>query len=96
MSDNNNLPKQQTAVDWLEEALAENLKQIIVNSDSALMESLFSKAKAIQREQHKTSYKKGAIFNAYSYHLLNGRGKWGNLPQAFNEYYNETYGGSNE
>ena len=44
-----------------------------------------------EREQHKTSYKKGAIFNAYSYHLLNGRGKWGNLPQAFNEYYSETY-----
>ena len=75
--------KKLTAVDWLEEALAENLKQIIVNSDSALMESLFAKAKAMQKEQIKIAYDDG---------YKNGGDDWGEGSDKTSEqYYTETY-----
>ena len=41
----------QTAVEWLEEKLKENLKHIVLNGDYVLMESIFLQAKAMEREQ---------------------------------------------
>jgi hypothetical protein len=43
--------EKQTAVEWLEEELADNLKVIILNNDYTLMEKLFAKAKAMEKEQ---------------------------------------------
>ena len=76
--DNNTL----TAVDWLEEALAENLKQIIVNSDSALMESLFAKAKAMQKEQMKDAVLSQCTTNEGLRKIFENQ---------FEQYYSETY-----
>lgn len=89
--------KKQTAVEWLEEALAENLKQIIVKSDTALMESLFAKAKAMQNKQHETSFKAGFKYRSYIHDsIYGGADKWEGVPKNFDDYYNETYGGNNE
>ena len=43
--------KQLGAVEWLEEELKLNLKKIIIEGDSELIESLFEQAKEIEREQ---------------------------------------------
>lgn len=76
--------KTQTAVQWFVEQLPLRMKNY--------MGKEIEQALQMERGQHKTSYKKGAIFNAYTSHFLNGGdGKWDNLPQAFNEYYSETY-----
>jgi len=40
-----------TAVEWLEEELKSNLKKVILEGDSELMESLFKQAKEIEQEQ---------------------------------------------
>ena len=41
----------QTAVEWLEEELKANLKKVILEGDSELMESLFEQAKEMEKEQ---------------------------------------------
>ena len=51
----------QTAVEWLEEKLKENLKHIVLNGDYVLMESIFLQAKAMEREQIEQAYKKGCM-----------------------------------
>ena len=43
----------QTAVEWLENELADNLKTIVLKQDYKLMEYLFLKAKEMEREQLK-------------------------------------------
>lgn len=84
--------KKQTAVDWLEEVLAENLKQIIVNSDSALIESLFAKAKVMQNKQHEISFSKGFRYRSYIHDsIYGGADKWDEVPKNFDDYYKETY-----
>ena len=40
-----------TAVDWLEEELAKNLKTIVVNQDYKLMEHLFDEARKREKQQ---------------------------------------------
>ena len=45
------MEKKQTAVEWLEEELKLNLKKIILEGDSELIESLFEQAKEMEREQ---------------------------------------------
>ena len=40
-----------TAVEWLEEELKANLKKVILEGDSELMESLFEQAKEMEKEQ---------------------------------------------
>lgn len=40
-----------TAVEWLEEELKANLKKVILEGDSELMESLFKQAKEMEKEQ---------------------------------------------
>ena len=42
-----------TAVEWLEEELKANLKKVILEGDSELMESLFEQAKEMEKEQRK-------------------------------------------
>lgn len=40
-----------TAVEWLEEELKANLKKVILEGDSKLMESLFEQAKEMEKQQ---------------------------------------------
>jgi hypothetical protein len=76
--------KKQTAVEWLEEELADNLKLIILNNDYTLMEKLFEQAKSMEKEQKKF------MFDCGRQYQLTGEG-------TFTEVYNETYkGGNNE
>jgi hypothetical protein len=70
----------QTAVEWLEEELAQNLKSIVLNQDYQLMETLFEQAKAIEREQIQSAYKDGLIWRPNDF-----------LGQQ--QYYDEIYGG---
>ena len=49
----------QTAVEWLEEELKANLKKVILEGDSELMESLFKQAKEMEKQQLKEMYLKG-------------------------------------
>jgi hypothetical protein len=69
---------QQTAVEWLEEELADNLKVIILNNDYQLMEKLFIQAKAMEKEQIIKAFEsqKNCVEKYYEY---------------AEDYYNETY-----
>ena len=49
----------QTAVEWLEEELKANLKKVILEGNSELMESLFKQAKEMEKQQLKEMYLKG-------------------------------------
>ena len=40
-----------TAVEWLEEELKANLKKVILEGDSELMESLFEQAKEMEKDE---------------------------------------------
>lgn len=57
-----------TAVEWLEEELKANLKKVILEGDSELMESLFEQAKVME-EQGKVEF----AFKAYSEMLSSGK-----------------------
>lgn len=73
---------QQTAVEWLEEKLAKNLKHIVQNVDSDLMQSLFEQAKQMEKEQIEDAFQSG---------------KWNGFDEDQSEfkdpteYYKETY-----
>ena len=67
---------QQTAVEWLEEELADKLKLIVLNNDYGLMEKIFQKAKTMEKEQ---------IMTAFKYGKINNNKNWAD------EYYNETF-----
>lgn len=45
------MENKKTAVEWLEDALAENLKHIIEQNDYVLMERLFDQAKQIEKDR---------------------------------------------
>lgn len=53
----------QSAVDWIENELAEKLKHIVENKDYVLMETLFLQAKKMEEDQEqlarKESYNEG-------------------------------------
>lgn len=51
----------QTAVEWLENELADNLKTIVLKQDYKLMEYLFLKAKEMEREQLKNERLEGYV-----------------------------------
>jgi hypothetical protein len=70
---------QQTAVEWLEEELADNLKVIILNNDYTLMEKLFAKAKEMEKEQLIETCKHGNL-PTFLGRVLTAE-----------QYYNETY-----
>lgn len=40
-----------SAVEWLEDALAENLKDIVLNLNSSLMDKLFEQAKEMEKKE---------------------------------------------
>jgi len=68
-----------TAVEWLEEELADNLKLIILNNDYTLMEKLFEQAKEMEKKQ---------IIDAYEDAYMSGyRDNWND---GIN-YYNQTF-----
>jgi F0F1-type ATP synthase assembly protein I len=50
-----------TAVEWLEEELAGNLKSIILNNDFRMIEKLFEQAKEMEHEQLNIRYLNGLI-----------------------------------
>jgi hypothetical protein len=72
------LYKQQTAVEWLENKLAENLAKIIIDKDHILIEKLFEQAKEMEKEQIIDAHNAGKNI----------------LPpnESGQQYYNETYG----
>ena len=74
----------QTAVEWLEEKLKENLKHIVLNSDYVLMESIFLQAKAMEREQIITAFCEGYDHDGDNY------------DGAEISYYNRTYKGGEQ
>ena len=74
----------QTAVEWLEEKLKENLKHIVLNGDYVLMESIFLQAKAMEREQ---------IMKAAALVLWHNSA---NSTEGAEQYYNETYKGGEQ
>ena len=71
----------QTAVEWLENALAKKLKQIVENRDYILIETLFESAKAMEKEQIKDAWKDSSL-HRYVEEVLE---------YSAEEYYNETY-----
>jgi hypothetical protein len=69
-----------TAVDWLEEELKLNLKKVILEGNSKLIESLFEQAKEMEKEQIINSYWDGFI-KPYSQEMIT----------EAEQYYNETF-----
>ena len=76
----------QTAVEWLEEKLKENLKHIVLNGDYVLMESIFLQAKAMEKEQ---------IMMAVKDSWYMAKGSNFQEPQE-EQYYNKTYKGGEQ
>ena len=73
-----------TAVEWLEEELKANLKKVILEGDSELMESLFEQAKEVEKKIIAQAFEDGD-YN-YFYNHKNGREFENGL-----EYYNEKF-----
>ena len=73
-----------TAVEWLEEELKANLKKVILEGDSELMESLFKQAKEMEKKIIAQAFEDGD-YN-YFYNHQNGREFDNGL-----EYYNEKF-----
>lgn len=82
-----------TAVEWLEQQLKLNLKKIILEGDSKLMEVLFERAKEMERSQISCAYNnsKTAVLNEINEKTAKmyyrNRDKNPGL-----EYYKENYG----
>jgi len=76
--------KNLTAVEWLEEELAKNLKHIVQNADSDLMKSLFEQAKQMEKHQRENDWVNGG---KSGYNAAIGKDF-----KTFGEYYKETYG----
>ena len=73
-----------TAVEWLEEELKANLKKVILEGDSELMESLFEQAKEMEKKIIAQAFEDGD-YN-YFYSKKTGREFENGL-----EYYNEKF-----
>ena len=71
--------KMVTAVEWLEDKLKQNLKHIVQNADSVMMESLFLQAKQMEKEQIVIAHYQG-----YRNFI--------DTTEISEQYYNETYG----
>ena len=70
----------QKSIDWLEELLAEKLKDIVLNKDYALIERIFKKANEMHKKEIKSAFNNGNLF-AYN----------SNKIQSAEDYYNETF-----
>ena len=55
-----------TAVEWLEEELKANLKKVILEGDSELMESLFEQAKEMEKKIIAQAFEDGDYNYFYS------------------------------
>ena len=55
-----------TAVEWLEEELKANLKKVILEGDSELMESLFKQAKEMEKKIIAQAFEDGDYNYFYS------------------------------
>ena len=76
--------EQQTAIEWLEEELAKNLKHIVQNADSDLIESLFEQAKQKEKEN---------FVKFFVWFRDNGEKHIGmSIEQLVEQYYKEIYG----
>ena len=87
MEQNNTTTKHmenKSAVEWLEEKLKQNLKHIVQNADSVMMELLFLQAKQMEKVQRENDWVNGgkAGYNAAT----------GKDFKTFQEYYKENYG----
>jgi len=74
---------EESAVEWLEEELKANLKKVILEGDSELMESLFEQAKEMEKEQ-KIKFAEHCLDKALD---LDIRTAFSNVEQ----YYNQTF-----
>ena len=73
-----------TAVEWLEEELKANLKKVILEGDSELMESLFEQAKEMEKEQIKDAF----IFSKDPFGVSIGNS---HTIKKAEDYYNTTF-----
>lgn len=71
-----------TAVEWLENELADKLKLIVLNNDFRMMEGLFEKAKAMEKEQMIDAFWNGDNTNCIAEQ---------NAKEFAEKYYTETY-----
>ena len=81
------MENKQTAIDWLEEELAKNLKHIVEKQDYILMESLFTKAKEMEKEQIIKSIIDTIVGSNDIYDK-----EYPEIRRCAEQYYNETYG----
>ena len=83
----------QTAIEWLYAHLLPYLE----STDPKVMHHFrlcLNEAKAMEREQHKTSFNKGYDRRNYIHDFeYGGVEYWEEEPKEFEQYYNETYGG---
>ena len=78
--------KQQTVVSWLEEELKLNLKKVILEGNSKLIESLFEQAKEMEKQEQQ---KLGIILAIFAEEI--GDKKFTELLIKAEQYYNETF-----
>lgn len=71
----------QTAVNWLERELVNNMREIIVNKNFQLMKSIFQKAKQIEKRQIMKAWDEGEELELQ--HYLNNTSR---------RYYKFNYG----
>lgn len=93
----------QTAIEWLEEELAKNLKDIVLKQNAILMERLFEQAKDLEKQQITDAYTEGQIMTVdiIKKHLGEDRFpkkskeiddiKNGDVNDDAEEYFNQTY-----
>jgi hypothetical protein len=77
---------QQTAVEWLEEELAANLKTIVLNNNHRLIEDIFAKAKAMEKEQIMEAWQTG--FTCYEFDEMHEINR---TEFSAERYYNNNY-----
>jgi hypothetical protein len=82
--------EKQTAVELLEEELKLNLKKVILEGNSKLIESLFEQAKEMEKQEQQ---KLGIILAIFAEEI--GDKKFTELLIKAEQYYKETYGKDN-
>lgn len=84
--------KKQTAVEWFFDKMKSHFEH-----DGDLFETVcmtYAISKAMEKEQHKTSFNKGYDRRNYIHDFeYGGVEYWEEEPKEFEQYYNETYGG---
>lgn len=84
--------KKQTAVEWFTQWLKDN--PVVREKDYY---AAIEWAKAMEKEQHKTSFNKGYDRRNYIHDFeYGGVEYWEEEPKEFEQYYNETYKGGEQ